>query len=622
MPSVVALQKKIDRAMEHQRANDLVRAEAIYRQVLAKEPRQPAALHLLGALLLQTDRDEEAAKHLERALSRVPDHALFLANLGEAYRRLGRARDGVSVLARAVALKPDLAEARYTLGLVLHAEGRKEEAVQELRRATAIKPTLLKPHARLAAALLELGRLDEALEACTRALEIDGQCPDFHVERGLVLRDQGRIAEALSAFRTALRHEPDYAPAHAHLVYALALDPDQDARSIATEAARWSQIHAAPLTARQLPHDNERDPNRRLRVGYVSPHLYNHCHSLFLVPLFAHHDREQVEVLVYASVERPDELTERVRTIVDRYVDVSRKNDAEVAAQVRSDGVDVLVDLAMHLPGGRLPIFALKPAPVQVTWLAYPGTTGLAAIDYRITDVHLDPPGAPDEGVYAEQSVRLPETFWCYDPLTERPAVSELPALGKGHFTFGCLNSFNKTNPAVLAAWAKVLGQVEGSRLVLVARPGATRCRARETFRAAGVEPERVTFFDYIPRLEYLALYREIDLCLDTFPHNGGTTTLDACWMGVPVVTLAGKTAVGRAGLSIATNLQLLEVVARTADEYAAIAVGLARDLPRLARLRSGLRQRMQESALMDAPRFARNLEGAYRGMWRRWCAA
>jgi protein O-GlcNAc transferase len=621
MPSVAALKKRIDRAMEHQRSNDLVRAEALYRQVLASEPHQPAALHLLGALLLQTQRDEDAARLLERAIVRSPDHALFLANLGEAYRRLRRHADAIAVLSRAVRLRPDLAEARYTLALVLCAEGRKEEAVNELRSATLLKPLLLKPHAKLASVLNDLGRPDEAIEACTRGLGVNAQCPDYYVEQGVALRDQGRIVEALESFRAALRFEPDFAPAHAHLVYGLALDPSQDARAIAKEAARWSQIHATPLAAQRTPHRNDRDPDRRLCIGYVSPHLYHHCHSLFLVPLFAHHDRLEVEVFVYASVDRPDEATEWFRGHVDHYADVARKDDAEVAAQIRSDGIDILVDLAMHLSGSRLRVFAMKPAPVQVTWLAYPGTTGLDAIDYRVTDVHIDPPDAADDGAYVEESVRLPETFWCYDAQTEgRPGVSVLPALRKGHVTFGCLNSFNKTNPGVLAAWAKVLRAVEGSRLVLVARRGQSRERVLATFAGEGVDPARIEFTDYKPRLDYLAAYGEIDLCLDTFPHNGGTTSLDAYWMGVPVVTLVGRTAVGRAGLCIASNLELPEVVATTVDEYVDIAVRMARDLARLGQLRSELRERLQKSPLMDAPRFARNLEGAYRGMWRRWC--
>ncbi len=262
---------------------------------------------------------------------------------------------------------------------------------------------------------------------------------------------------------------------------------------------------------------------------------------------------------------------------------------------------------------------ARKPAPVQVAYLAYPGTTGLSAIDYRLTDPYLDPPGETDAD-YVEQSTWLPDTFWCYDPLTDRPLPNALPLLAEGHVTFGCLNNFCKVTDQTLALWSKVLHAVAESRLLLLAPVGTARQRVLDRLREEDIEPARIEFVDHRPRAQYLELYHRIDVCLDTLPYNGHTTSLDSHWMGVPVVTRVGRTVVGRAGYSQLTNLGLSELVAWSDDDFVSIAAALAADWPRLAHLRSTLRERMERSPLMDAARFARNIEAAYREMWRRWC--
>jgi len=276
--------------------------------------------------------------------------------------------------------------------------------------------------------------------------------------------------------------------------------------------------------------------------------------------------------------------------------------------------------LTMHMAHGRPLVFAQKPSPVQVCWLAYPGTTGLSTIDYRLTDPHLDPPGLDDRH-YAEESMRLPDTFWCYDPLTSEPAVNSLPAPGKGHITFGSLNNFCKVNDDVLEVWARVLTAVDRSQLVVMAPEGSSREHTAELLGRQGLAPDRITFVGKQPLIEYFKLYHDIDIGLDTFPYSGHTTSLDAYWMGVPVVTLAGQTVVGRAGVSQLTNLGLTELIAQTPNQFVEIAAKLASDRGRLSALRSTLRERMKCSPLMDSPRFARNIEAAYRTMWQRWCA-
>jgi predicted O-linked N-acetylglucosamine transferase (SPINDLY family) len=297
-------------------------------------------------------------------------------------------------------------------------------------------------------------------------------------------------------------------------------------------------------------------------------------------------------------------------------------SDEAAARVIRDDQIDVLVDLTMHMADNRLLVFARKPAPVQATYLAYCGTTGLTTIDYRLTDPFLDPPsqsGAGGGPIYSEESICLPETYWCYRPPAEIELRGAPPALDSGNATFGCLNNFCKVTGATLDAWGQLMQRVPGSRLVIHARPGSHRDRVRDFFTRQNIAPDRLTFADKLPLREYLRIYDEIDVALDPFPYGGGTTTCDALWMGVPVVSLAGQTAVSRGGLSILSNLGLAELVAADVGRYVEIASGLACDLSRLAHLRGTLRNRMLRSPLMDAPRFARNIETAYRQMWHRW---
>jgi predicted O-linked N-acetylglucosamine transferase (SPINDLY family) len=341
----------------------------------------------------------------------------------------------------------------------------------------------------------------------------------------------------------------------------------------------------------------------------------------FLIPLFQHHAPSVVEFFLYSSVDRPDFATEQYRAIAgDRFRDIRRMDDESAAELVRRDRIDILVDLALHGAGNRLLLFARKPAPVQMTWVGYAGTTGLDMINYRITDPYFDPPGT-DLGLYAETSLRLPESYWCYDSLERDLPVGPLPAGTAGFITFGCLNSPRKIHAGVLSLWARVLHAVPGSRLFVYIDEHAQEA-VRRTIEAAGVRPERVDFGGRVSRRAYLERYHRIDIVLDTFPFAGGTTSLDAIWMGVPFVTLSGEPTLQRAGVSIAMNLGLPELVATSEEEFVVKSVELSRDVERLSRLRGELRQRLEASPFGDMPGFARNLEAVYRTAWRRYCAS
>lgn len=622
-------------------------AQAAYRHALAVRPGDSNAMTNLGTLLQAQERYDEALALLRAALAAAPDTPAAMINLGVLLTLLGRADEAADVLARAVARDPDFAQAAYNYGNALHALGRLRDAQAQYRRALVLDPThaeaannlgnvcrelgesraaldafetamrarpdFIDAYNNTANLMRTLGRLDDARALLRRPLELDPAHSATLNNLGNVLKDSGDLDEGIACFRRAIASEPHNLIAHSNLVYALSFQSFDPA--VILEAARgWAAQHAASVAPMPVPANLEPLGTRRLRIGYVSADFREHCQALFTMPLFAHHDRTRFEIHVYSSVTRPDATTARLAACVESWHEVRTLDDAKLAAQIRADRIDILVDLTMHMADGRPLLFARKPAPVQVAWLAYPGTTGIAAIDWRITDPYLDPPA--HDAHYSEQSWRLPNTFWCYDPLATTPGVNPLPAASAGHVTFGSLNNPCKLTQATLQLWAPVFARLPSARLVLMAPEGEARGRIGARLEQAGIDPARVRFVPFRVRDAYLRGYHEIDIGLDSLPYNGHTTSLDALWMGVPVVTRIGPTVAGRAGLSQLANLGLGVLAADSDEAFAATAVDLANDLPRLAALRSGLRARMERSPLMDAERFARDLEAAYAAMW------
>jgi predicted O-linked N-acetylglucosamine transferase (SPINDLY family) len=339
----------------------------------------------------------------------------------------------------------------------------------------------------------------------------------------------------------------------------------------------------------------------------------------YIGPVLECHDRQRFEVFCYASVARPDDITRRHQALPEHWRDIRGVPDDEAAEQIRRDRIDLLIDLNGHTDGHRLTLFARKPAPVQASHFGYMETSGLDAIDYRITDAVCDPPGRT-ERYHTEQLVRLPEIAWCYRP-DVAPEVNDLPAASAGHMTFGMFNACPKITSPAVAAWSEVLRRLPGARLLLLAavNPQADRCLL-DAFTGNGIAPDRVTLESRRPRPDYFRLYHRVDLAVDSFPFAGCNTTCDALWMGVPVVTLAGQTCMARQGASPLAHLGLHELITDTAEDYVDTAVRLAGDLPRLTALRATLRERMSRSTLMNPQRFTRQLEEAYRWMWRQWC--
>ncbi len=636
---------------------DVDGAMASFQRGLAVDPDCVLALRSLGAILNGHGRPAEAATSLRRALQINPDDADTHSYLGNVLTDLGKLDEAVASYRRALEIRPDFVEAHSNLGVALHSLGQFDEAVASYRRALEINPEFAGAHTNLGVSLLGLGLRDEAvtshrraveinpdigrahfnlgiaLQACgqfeealasfDRALQIDPDDAAAHLSRGDVLNEFGQVESAVASYRRALDIDPNLVDAHSNLLFTHNYRCDLPAETMLIQARRYGD--AAARQARAFADwPNSPEHARPLRVGLVSGDFREHPVGHFIegvLKALSSGASQRLSLIAYANHSRVDPVTERIRACCDIWRPVSGLTDERLARLIRADGIDILIDLAGHTGHNRLPLFAWKPAPVQVTWLGYFATTGLAAIDYLIADPWTLPES--EEAHFTERIWRLPETRLCFTvPEIDIP-VTPLPALGKAHITFGCFHNPNKISDAVVALWARVMKAVPGSRLLLKARQFGEAGGQRailDRFAARGIEAGRLAFEGASPRAEYLAAYQWVDIVLDSFPFPGGTTTAESLWMGVPVLTLAGSSFLSRQGLGFLANAGLSEWIAADADDFVARAVAHTGDLPRLAALRSGLRQQVLKSPIFDAPRFAGHLEAALRSMWQSWC--
>ena len=523
---------------------------------------------------------------------------------------------------RAIALDPAVPGAWLNLASALSAQGHHAEAAQGYRRVLELQPGNLVAWQCLGNSLRRADAHGEAVAVFRRALALQPEHAGIHYDLGNTFKALGDIPAAVASFRRALAARPDDRLAHTNLVSCLLYDADTTPEALFAEQRRWGRVLEASVVPGPPP-DNDPDPGRPLRLGYCSPDLREHSVAWFIEGLLEHHDRGAFEVVCYADVERPDRITARLRKLADRWRDCAGLGDEEVYARVRADGIDILVDLAGLTQGNRMGVFARRAAPVQINYLGYAASTGLERMDYRLTDARADPPGL-SEHCHSETLVRLPRGFLCYRPPEEAPAVASLPLERCGRLTFGSFNDLAKVTPAVVALWARVLRAVPGSRLLCKARRLADpsiRRRYLQLFAAHGIGAERLELLGpVVSTAAHLALYGRVDIALDTFPYNGTTTTCEALWMGVPVLTLEGDRHLARVGLSILHQLGLEEWVARDDDDFVALASRLAADPVRLAAVRAALRARLAASPLCDATTFTRDLETVYRRLWSDWC--
>lgn len=571
--------------------------------------------------LLSAGRLADAQKLLQEVLSREPEHLDALQWLGITYQLGNDQRRALEQFDRAIAIQPSAETLHYNRGNSLLHVRRFDESADAYRAALRCNPKFFEAQQNLASALMLAGRTAAAAKAFAAAIDLSPQSAEAHNNFGVTLKDLGRLDEAIASFRRAIELKPEYLDAHSNLLYALHFHPACDAATILAEHRAWAGKFADPFAREAKPFDHDRSPDRRLRIGYVSPDLREHPVGRSVLPILLNRDRDHFDVICYSDGTTADNVTQRLRAAATKWEQINRLSDAALAELVRHDQIDILVDLTLHMNRNRLLAFARRPAPVQATFLAYPATSGVSQIDYRVTDNYLDPRGDTEQ-FNAEQLVRLQHSFWCYAADGDEPEVNELPALSRGFVTFGSLNNPAKINATVVELWARIVMQTESSRLLLFVNDREPiNEHALNQFAAHGVDRERISFVTKLPRLEYLRRHQEIDIALDPFPYNGHMTSCDALYMGVPVVSLRGATSVARGGVSLLTNLQLTELLADSPEQYVHIATMLANDLPHLSNLRRTLRPRMRQSPLMDGIAFAGDLDRLYRDMWRRWCA-
>jgi len=657
-PGAFSRASTLQQAQALHQAGRLPQAEALYRQILSAEPSHPEALQYLGVLahqvgksdiaieliskavrcrpdyveayynlgivLLVQGKMDEAVTAFCKALSLKPDYVEAHNNLGNAHLAQGKLKEAISSYRRALALRPDYIDAHYNLGNALRDLGDAEEACVSYRRALNLKPDYVKACYNLGKILQELGKPNEAAVSYRRALTLQPDYVDAHNNLGNAHLAQGKLDEAIASFQRALALKPDSVKAYSNQLLCLNYLPDISQKEIYEKSLQWDGQIARTVPEKKYISATNKEPAQKLKIGYVSSDFREHSVAYFIEPVLKSHNREDVEIYCYANVKNPDDRTRRLQRESDHWCFISGKPDIEVAERIRSDGIDILVDLGGHTAGSRLLVFAYKPSPIQITWLGYPNTTGMGTIDYRLTDAIADPVGEADN-LHSEELIRLEHGFLCYEPDVSAPAVSPLQSLEVGHITFASFNNLSKITPEVVRLWADILHQVSRSRLILKSKglgDEMTKARYRELFAKQGIPEERLELHGWIAsKGHHLGLYRNVDIGLDTFPYNGTTTTCEALWMGVPVVTLCGNRHAARVGASIMHHAGMVELVAHSMEEYAAVAVSLAHDQDRLRTLRGTLRQKLFESRLMDRGLFVETLEKTYREMWCRWCS-
>ena len=619
-PGMAEAQFNLAHALKAQgRTNEALEA---FRRVQDFAPAVAEAHSAVALGLLELGQVEAARAACERALELKPGLVEARVNLGGALSALGRFEEAAMAYQLALALNPNLAEAHSNLGNVLQELGRPEQAVAAYRQALQRKPDFAEAHCNLGNALSDLGELDEALAAYRRALALQpGFVAAYHGAAN-VLRGMGRPGEAVELYQRGVRVVADDPGMWSGLLFTLNyLETAQPEAMLAAARAYGERVsgRAVPF----MHHDNEPDPNRRLRIGLVSGDFGDHPVGYFLEKVVESLDAARLELFAYETFKRTGELNQCLRRSILHWCAASQADMSVegLARQIRADGIDILIDLAGHTAHNRLPVFAWKPAPVQIAWLGYFATTGLAAMDYILADRWVLP--SEEERGFVERPWRLPDSYYCFTPPDTPVHVGTLPSLQNGYITFGCFNKLTKVNERVIACWARVLQATPGSRLFLKSKaldnPSVT-ADYRERFVRHGIDPERLRLEGASPREAYLAAYNAVDIALDPFPFPGGTTSVEGLWMGVPVLTLTGDRFIGHQGETILQSAGLPHWIAADEEDYVAKAVAFSRDPHALMTLRAGLRERLISSPLCDAPRFARHFEEALRGMWQTWC--
>lgn len=587
-----------------------------YRRAVAAAPGYARAHLNLGIGLEASGDAEGAIKSFDAALAIEPQNPFANFNLGNLLFKRGETGRAEGLLRLALKAKPGFPEARVALSNVLDLQGDSEGAAAELEAALEQRPDYVGALYNYGVILRKSQKLAEAEAALRRSIEIDPNFLPAHEALGSVLRGQSRIGEALACFAAARKLAPEKLDLESAELFTLTCSEDVSRDALfARHKAFGERLEKA--VPRRFQFRNAKHPERRLRIGYLSGDFWRHPVALFALPVIERHTQE---VFCYSTGAIADEVTRAIKEGADVFRDAQSMSDDELADAIHKDGVDILVDLSGHSGVFRLGVLARQPAPVQATWLGYLNTTGMTRVHYRICDAHSDPEGLAD-AFHTETLVRLPHSQWCYRPFIADIPVTDLPSKKNGFVTFGSFNHISKLSPGTRRLWADVLKRVPDSRLLLAGAPdGPARDGLLADLERAGIASARIATLPYAALDDYLRSVGGADIALDTTPYSGGTTTCDALWMGVPVVALRGSRSISRSAASILSTVGLADWIAATPEDYVRLAAKFARDEALLAELRGSLRQKMRLSPIMDEPAFVRDLESAYRTMWRAWC--
>lgn len=592
-------------------------AAVSYRRALAIKPDLTEAQSSLGNTQRNLGRFDDAIASCRRALAVKSDFVEARSNLGDALRELGHLDDAVASYRRTLIQKPDYVEAYNNLGATLRDQGKLDEAVRCFGRALNHRPDYAEAHSNLGAVLTEQGKLEEAVTSCRRAPNF----ADALNNLGNALQEQGKLDEAVLAYGQALDRKPDFSLAEMNLSFTHLYRSDDGLTGILARSHRWNERHAARFQDR-WPLHRRPSGGAHPRIGFVSADFYSHAVGLLVVPAIEGLARLGYHLTCYSNSVKSDKLTARLVTAATVWRTVIGLSDDALAALIRDDGIDILIDLSGYSAGNRLLVFARKPAPIQVaSWIGYPATTGLKAMDYILADRWQVPTEA--ERYYSEAVVRLPDSYVAFEPPVDAPPVGDPPVLSQDRITFGSFNVLKKITPEVVAVWGRILTRMPNSRLLMKTRAlncAATRQHYARLFADHKISEERLIFVGGTPRAQHMSWMQRTDIALDPFPYSGGQTTLEALWMGLPVITLPHDTFCSRHTLGYLSNIGLSELAATSIDHYVELAVNLANDSPRLANVRSGLRSRMLAAPLCDVDRFSRDLAAALTMMWHRWC--
>jgi len=598
----------------------LAEAETIAQELLGMYPNHVDANHLLGVIAGNRGEYDLADRLISRAINDSPDQQpMCHFNLGLAMYAGGRLRESLASFDQALQIAPDFAKAHFRRGVCLMGLGKMKEALVAYDHAIRIEPDFVEAYNNRGIILRKLGRPNAAVDSLCHALKLQPDMAEAYNNYGEVLREIGQPVEAEENYRRALELRPNYARAHSNLLFLLASCAELPCGEMLDAHRDWDRIHGEEGRLQTMPVRNlETRSGQRLKIGYVSPDLCMHAVSYFFGPLLAAHDRTQYEVYCYASLDQAhqDLTTERLRVLAEHWHYVGDMEDSELARLIRADGIDILVDLAGHTRGNRLKAFTYRPAPLQVTYLGYCTGTGLSSMDYWITDEVLHPLDTPEQAV--EAIWRLPRCWVCYQAPLDAPQVAQRPP-AQEQVMFGSFSNLAKLSENVISTWSELLHELPSSQLLLMDMPLAeiqTREQIQARFARYGISSNRLILQRGAPLAEYLATYAKVDIVLDTFPRTGGTTTAEALWMGLPVVTLAGQRYVERISASKLSAVGHEELIARNRQEYLEIALALANDPARRADLRGNLRDQLARSPLCDGVGLARVMEESYKSMW------